>query len=359
MSDRGAGALRTTIEDPFGREREAVVLRVADDAGSVGWGEASPLPGYSPDTLDEVEAGLDDWAARWERGEVGGAEGVGADPALDDAVARLPSARCAIDTALFDLAARRFGVPLHARLLDLGRPAHPVRRVPVAALASLPGVTRPGTPPGEGMATVAEAVADGYKTVKLKVGGGDGSDEAFARELEALAGIRSAFPYLRLRLDVNGAWTPDAARTRLAELARHIEPELVEQPVDARSMLDFGRSPVPLAGDESLRESGAVERLADACVAVVLKPMVLGGPRACLRLAESAFAEGMQVIVSHTFGGPVAHAAACELALALAALDPVSVPPAAGLAGHDELPQRAGPWIVPAGVEGHGAEGPW
>jgi L-alanine-DL-glutamate epimerase-like enolase superfamily enzyme len=347
------------MEDPFGREREAVVLRVADDAGAVGWGEASPLTGYSPDALDEVEAGLDDWAARWERGEIGETDDVGDDPALDDAVARLPSARCAIDTALFDLAARRLGVPLHARLLDFGRPERPVRRVPVAALASLPGIARPGTPPGVGMATVADAVAGGYRTVKLKIGGDGGSEEAFARELEALAEIRSAFPYLRLRLDVNGAWESDAARTRLAELARHIEPELVEQPVDARAMLDFGPAPVPLAGDESVREPGAVERLAGACVAVVLKPMVLGGPRACLRLAESAFAEGMQVIVSHTFGGPVAHAAACELALALAALDPASVPPAAGLAGHDELPQRAGPWIVPAGVDGHGVEGPW
>jgi len=86
---------------------------------------------------------------------------------------------------------------------------------------------------------------------------------------------------------------------------------------------------------------------------------VLGGPRACVRLAEAAFGEGMQAIVSHTFGGPAAHATACELALALATVDSSATPPATGLAGHDDLPQRAGPWIIPADVEGHGVEFPW
>jgi len=95
-----------------------------------------------------------------------------------------------------------------------------------------------------------------------------------------------------------------------------------------------------------------------ACAAVVLKPMVLGGPRACLSLAERAHANGARAIVSHSFGGPIAHAASCELALALAAIDPNGGSLAAGLAGHDHLEQRAGPWIEPKLIQGHGAEVP-
>lgn len=360
MSDRGAGALRMVVTDPFGRSREVVVLRVSDDSGTVGWGEASPLDGYSPDSPGDVEAGLDDWATRWERGEVGMADGIGDDPALDDAVAHLPAARCAIDTALLDLEARRLGAPLHVRLLERLRPARPVRRVPVASLVALSGVTRPGAPAsGVALEAVAAAVAEGYKTVKIKVGGGDGSDTVFAAELAELGRLRAAFPYLRIRLDVNGAWTPTQARARLPELKHRIGPEFVEQPVGPEEMLTFGRSSVPLVADESLRLPGAIDELAETCTAIVLKPMVLGGPRACLRLAEAAFAEGMQAIVSHTFGGALAHAAACELALALAAADPSAVAPATGLAGHDELAQRTGPWIVPADVSGHGVEPPW
>lgn len=354
MSERQAGALLTALIDPAGAERQAVVLRVVDESGAVGWGEASPLPGYSKDDLADVESGLDDWAARWTRDEIPQT----ADPDEDAALAALPSARCAVDTALLDLAARRTGVPLHEELLALASPARPVARVPVAALVSLTGVERPGAPraPRSVLGEVTERVAEGYKTVKLKIGGED-----FAAELAQLAEIRAAFPFLQLRLDANGSWTPEQARARLAELKRQITPELVEQPVDSEALFSFGSAGVLLAADESMRLPGAIERLAESggCAAVVLKPMVLGGPRPCLRLARAAFAAGMGAIVSHTFGGPVAHATACELALALAAIDPTGRAFASGLAGHDELPQRRGPWVEPVAVTGHGVDGPW
>jgi o-succinylbenzoate synthase len=354
MSERQAGALFTAVVDPSGGERQAVVLRVADESGAVGWGEASPLPGYSEDDLADVESVLDDWAARWTRDEIPQAD----EPDRYAALAALPAARCAVDTALLDLAARRNGVPLHSELLALGSPVRPVARVPVAALVSLAGVERPGAPRASRsvLGEVTERVAEGYKTVKLKIGGED-----FAAELEQLGEVRAAFPFLRLRLDANGSWAPEQARAHLAELKRHITPELVEQPVDAEALFDFASAGVLVAADESMRLPDAVDRLAEAggCAVVVLKPMVLGGPRACLRLAETAFGAGMGVIVSHTFGGPVAHAAACEFALAVAALDPTGRSLAVGLAGHDDLPQRRGPWIEPVALAGHGVDGPW
>ena len=39
-------------------EREAVLLRLEAEDGTSGWGEAAPLPGYSPDTLRDVDADL-------------------------------------------------------------------------------------------------------------------------------------------------------------------------------------------------------------------------------------------------------------------------------------------------------------
>ena len=54
------------------------------------------------------------------------------------------------------------------------------------------------------------------------------------------------------------------------------------------------------------------------CIAVVLKPMALGGYQTCLRLAAEAKVLGLDVTVSHLFDGPVALAAAAHLALAVA-----------------------------------------
>ncbi|MFW6039920.1 MAG: mandelate racemase/muconate lactonizing enzyme family protein, partial [Gemmatimonadota bacterium] len=296
MSERQAGALLTALVDPTGAERQAVVLRVVDESGAIGWGEASPLPGYSDDELADVESALDDWAARWTRDEVSNyGESDGSDG--DDLPAGLPAARCAVDTALLDLATRRSGTPLHVGLLALASPVRPVGRVPVGALVSLSGVERPGAPrtPHSVLGEVTERVAEGYKTVKLKIGGED-----FAAELVQLAEIRAAFPFLRLRLDANGSWAPEQARAHLGELARRITPELVEQPVDPEALFSFASPGVLLAADESMRLPGAVQRLAESgdCAAVVLKPMVLGGPRRCLRIARAAFDAGIGVIVT-------------------------------------------------------------
>jgi hypothetical protein len=85
--------------------------------------------------------------------------------------------------------------------------------------------------------------------------------------------------------------------------------------------------------------------------------MVLGGLRVCASLAAEAHACGVQAIVSHTFGGPISHASACELALAVAAAEPTSDATAAGLEGHESVAQMAGSHIVPADVPGHGAVG--
>jgi L-alanine-DL-glutamate epimerase-like enolase superfamily enzyme len=325
------------------------MLRLDDGQGHTGWGEASPLEDYSPDDLDSARRVLDHWAARWAGGEVDGMDS-------DQDFLATPSARCAADVALLDLRARQLGVPLRAVLLDIATPSRPVERVPVCALVSLPGVERPGAPaaPTDFLNEVEDRVRDGFEVVKFKVGGG----HEFSRQLDQLSAVRAEFPRLVMRLDANGSWTPEEAPQRLLELEAAIHPELVEQPVGAAELLTFGGSPVPLAADESLRlpDSVAAITRSGACTAVVLKPMVLGGPQACLSLARIAHANGARAIVSHTFGGPVAHAASCELALAMAAIDPIGPPIAVGLAGHDDLEQRAGPWIEPKETQGHGVE---
>ena len=64
----------------------------------------------------------------------------------------------------------------------------------------------------------------------------------------------------------------------------------------------------------------------------VLKPMVLGGLRACVRFAEAAGRVRLRSFVTTTFEGPVGTAHALHLAAAVA--DPAL---ACGLASHEVL----------------------
>ncbi|HEX4419218.1 MAG TPA: hypothetical protein VH165_15005, partial [Kofleriaceae bacterium] len=90
IHSRGAARGRT--------ERAAVLLEVRSDHGAHGLGEAAPLPGMSPDTLDDAERALATFAARapFELPDVAAAV------AIAQAATRSPAARFAIETALLD-----------------------------------------------------------------------------------------------------------------------------------------------------------------------------------------------------------------------------------------------------------------
>lgn len=320
---RQGGTLRQPVGAKAGQtaDRRGLLLFLRDETGRVGVGEASPLPGASPDTLPDCEQALLALGEVWHPQEFDDDDGWPRLPSL----ANLPAARCAVETAYADLWAKRVGRGVRlASVLAGGRALTP-QRVQLNALCdSLPSAQR--------------AVAAGARTLKLKIGGPD-----FAAELELLRTLRRSLPpEIALRVDVNGAWTLQAARLHLPQLA-DLALQYVEQPVPAGrgELAQLALPGVPLAADESLQIP--VERAAllhhPSCVAWVLKPMLLGlrGARA---LALLAAAHGRGVVITHTFDGPVAHAAACELALSL----PVA-PWACGLAAHAGL--AAWPGLLP------------
>lgn len=284
-------------------ERESLLLRLTDDRGRHGVGEAAPLPGYCPDTLDDVEAALralslPALAAALERPPARAA--LGAVAALVPAT--LPSARMALETAALDLLGQQQG--LSAPLL-LG--ALPTAKRPLAALlgpASAPTLVQ----------DAIEAVQRGFRHLKLKLG----APGLLSRELEgALAVHQSLGAQANLRLDANGALTADELAHAWPSLSRLVI-ELFEEPGSVPAEL---LGALPLALDESLQ--GLDEAQVMALVRerqarfLVLKPMALGGLTHCLRLAELARELSVDVVVSHCFDGPFAWRAAAALALAL------------------------------------------
>ncbi|HEU5056466.1 MAG TPA: enolase C-terminal domain-like protein, partial [Kofleriaceae bacterium] len=222
---------------------------VVERGGRAGVGECAPLPGRSPDRLDECVAAL------------AGAR------AVEDIPPGLPAARFALETALLDLAAQERG----ASVAELLSPA-PMQALPASAIVPLGG---------------SSAAA----TWKVKIGRGD-----LGEELVALAAMRRG-----LRLDVNRAWSREQAARALPRLVP-LEPAWVEEPVSAADLLALGRQPVPVALDESLLdqpEESTAALAAGLVHALVLKPALLGGHAACLTWAARARRAGALPVVSH------------------------------------------------------------
>jgi o-succinylbenzoate synthase len=286
--------------------REGSVLALTTESGLVGYGEALPLAGFSgesPDRASETLSGLARVLIGREVEEL---------DALLDLVEELapeaPAARAAVDVALFDLAARAQGIGV-AALLAL--PERPRARIDVNALVY---DERPEIVAREASA----AIAEGYRTVKIKVG-------ALALELDEarVAAVRDAVgSEARIRLDANGGWKEREAEEAIARLAPY-RIELLEQPVEARDLGGLARlstrSPIPIAADEALAGGYAVDEIftRDAASVLVLKPAALGGLRASQRIAARARAAGWGVVVTSALDSAVGLAAALQLAAAL------------------------------------------
>ena len=267
--------LRTPVRAAWGtlERRELLRVRLRDTGNDFGVGEAAPLEDYDGVSLAAVRAEL-------ERGE----------PSLPHAVA-------AVNMAEWDLRGRRDARPVAALLVE-----DPLASVPVNALV---GAEDRET----ASAQAAQAVAAGFRCLKVKVGVGDDAGR--------LAAVRAAVgPDVTLRIDANGAWTVDEAVAALRSLAP-VGIELCEEPVHGVEALTAVRAAVevPVAMDETALEPGAVE--SGAADAVCLRVGAHGGISRVLEAAAAARGAGSDVYLASTFDGPVGVAAGLHAAAAL------------------------------------------
>lgn len=281
MMDSAAGAIT---------ERRGIVLELRSAEGASGLGEAAPYPGLSGETVEDLDELIASDGARL------------LDPAID-LTTLPPSLACGVDTALLDLVARQHEQPVASVLDD-----DPATSVEVNAVIGDGDAV-------EVNARAEEAAEAGYRVLKLKVGAGEPM-----RDVARIAAARAGAPSARLRLDANGAWSLDVARAMLAATAQqHVE--LIEQPVEAGQIEQLtslrGSSRVRTAADESMLIAPAEVIQRQAADAVVLKPMLLGGPRIAMALARLASGSGLQTIVTSTFESSIGTAAALHLAAAI------------------------------------------
>ena len=269
--------------------REMVLLRVRDEDGVVGLGEAVPLALRGGVGLTEVVRELEGWA---ESREVAGLSA--------------PS-KCAVATAEMDLLGRRAA--------GQGSATGSTEAVPCNA-------TLVAGAPNEVAAQAERWAEDGFTTFKLKLGAETVKnlvEQGFSRSRDVgiVRAVREAVgDETRIRVDVNEAWDLETAKRVLAA----IEPlgiELAEQPVAGlEAMAELaGSTSIPLAADESVTSTEEAERAATlgACEFTGIKLSKVGGPEEALAIADV-----LPAYVTSALDGPVGIAAAAQVALSLA-----------------------------------------
>lgn len=265
--------------------REMVLLRLRDESGLFGLGEAVPLSLRGGTALGTVVAELERLGEREELDEAS---------LRDDAAALSAPARCAALTALLDLRGRRAAAE-HGVATE---PSPPVRC----------NATLVAGDPAAVVSAAERWAADGFSTFKLKLGTGD--DVALVRAVREALGPRA-----RIRIDVNGAWDVETAKRALRELEPY-EIELAEQPVATlEEAMEVSRSTsIPLAGDESVASREDAERAAamEACRMTGVKLSKVGGPEAAIEIAEV-----LPAYLSSALDGPVGIAAAAQVVTTL------------------------------------------
>jgi L-Ala-D/L-Glu epimerase len=268
-----------------GSRTEAVVVTATiRDGAARGWGECVPYARYG-ETPEGVVAALESLRPALEAGLDREALGEAMAPG---------AARNALDCALWDLDAKRSGVPAYLSAgLDRLRPATTAYTISLDA--------------PEAMARAA-AAASHRPLLKIKLGAPDG-------DVDRIRAVRAAAPDATLLADANEGWT-EADLTRYFEACAEAGFALVEQPLPAdRDEALRGRPrPVPLCADESLHDRAGLDRLVGLYDAVNIKLDKAGGLTEALALAAAAEERGLALMVGCMVGTSLAMAPATLLA---------------------------------------------
>jgi L-alanine-DL-glutamate epimerase-like enolase superfamily enzyme len=274
--------------------RRLVWVRIRDDDGVEGWGEASPQAFYG-ETADTVTAVLPRLAQALEdaaQGDPFALERI--DTALHHALAHNGSARVAVSAALHDLVGKKLGVPVW-KLWGLD-PVAP-RSCFTIGIDSIDVMRE----------KVREAAA--YPILKIKVGTPD--------DFEILRMIREEAPDKIIRVDANTGWTAKQAIAAMPILA-DFGVEFVEQPLPAHDLAGLRlvreNSPLPIIADESCETAADVAKLAGVVDGVNIKLAKCGSLREAVRIAHAARSYGMSVMLGCMVESTLGIAAAVQVA---------------------------------------------
>ncbi len=283
-------------------EWRMVWVRLIDEDGAEGWGEAAPSRFYG-ETADTVLAALERLRPIIETAQSSDIEQI--ELAMVTALRFNSAARCAVSAALHDLHGKRLGVPLW-KLWGLTPSVSPRSSFTIAIAADDDSLR----------ARVQEAVAAGYPILKVKLG----SDH----DRRIMQVVRDEAPDAILRVDANAAWTPKHTLSMAPQL-KELCVEFIEQPLPPHDIegLRFvrDRCDLPIVADESCLVATDVAKLVGVVDGVNLKLAKCGSLREALRIIHTARSHGMLVMAGCMIETSLGITAAAHLSPLLDAVD--------------------------------------
>ena len=256
---------------------QVVLVELTARDGAFGRGEAPSASRYkeSPNTVEAFFKRVDPRGLSF-------ADIPGSMSYLDTLSAHDRAAKCAVNAALLDGAARRAGKPV-CDLLGLG-----FRENQHVTSFSI-GIDAP-----EAVRRKVLEAAD-YPVLKLKLG--------TERDAELLGALREAAPEKLVRVDANEGWeTKERALEQIEWLARDGRVEYVEQPLPSTtSVRDWvwlkERSPLPIFADESYHTAKDVPHAAECFHGVNVKLIKTGGLSAGFEALKAARKAGLKTMI--------------------------------------------------------------
>ena len=256
-------------------EHRLIRVRLVDDDGNEGWGEAAPNRFYG-ETADTALAALDRLKPIVESANPWMIEDVEAE--MNRAIRFNGSVKSAISAALHDLAGKRLGVPLY-QLWGLDPAKAPLSSFTIAIAAN--------------DAELRQRVAQASEYPVLKVKLGTDHDEAIIRT------VRAAAPDKILRVDANAAWSAKQA-LRMVNVLVECGVEYLEQPLPPHDLEGTRfvreRSALPVICDESCITTADIPQLVGIADGINIKLSKCGGLREALKMIATARAHGMLVM---------------------------------------------------------------
>lgn len=263
------------------------------------WGEAVPVTYVTGETPDTVFAAINEVKATLMERDVMRPALIA--DSLSDILRAAPSAKAAIEMALWNAFSGETGIPLW-RLWGGAR-----QWVETSITISiLP----------EAVELANQAAESGFHTLKVKIG-----LHSISEELERLNEIHQAAPNALLRLDANQAFSPDEAidlTHRASDLGLPIE--LIEQPTPKEDWTAIDRvarnSPYPIYADEMIKTPGDALRLvSETEVPGINVKLMKSGIRDAFRIISITLTAGRSLMLGcmleSTIGIGVAASLAC------------------------------------------------
>jgi muconate cycloisomerase len=268
-----------------------VLTKVTGSNGLVGWGESTPSPTWSYETVETIYWTIKRYLApavvgrpAWDLD--------GLNRAFDRAIMPgisigQPIAKASGDEAVHDLLARSLGVPLYQLLGG--------KRKDTIELGWIVSSDRPDV----GAELAREGLDKGYGAFKVKIGiHGEKDDVAMVAAVRQVIG-----PDAFLWVDANQGYFADQA-IRVARQLEGLGVDAFEQPLPANDISGLRRlmdkTNIPVALDESLRSPSDLAQYVKlgAVEVAIAKVQRSGGLWNCRQFAELAEASGVRLMGS-------------------------------------------------------------